>query len=143
MMQEEDSYFHPFEQEEVLGDLVKGVATELRLLDVADLIMYIRAGDFPTLGALIESAVSMYLKPGTLKFANSAEITADWGRAASVWLDFEFESDEVDASFALCLKASAATIQLRRIAFRDDQRIDLRRQLLTRAVKGAYLECPG
>lgn len=105
------------ELEEAISDLVRGVATELRMFDLSDYIDYLMRNDYRTLEALIDSAVSMYVKPGVLTFAHSGEIVSQWGRPSSVRLDMKFRSEGISALFALHLNTTVATVELRSIDY--------------------------
>jgi hypothetical protein len=56
-----------------LGTAFEPVAAELRLVDVADFIAYVRAEKFANIQDIVNSSVELFFKPGTLSFGWAAE----------------------------------------------------------------------
>jgi hypothetical protein len=111
---------HLDEREELLASAVKELASELRLIEVGDLVDFIRKRQFGTIAHIVASSAELYYKPGTLLFLNSGETTLDWGRDPGVALDLKFENDGVTVYFRLFLESSSAGIQIDYL-FIDDQ----------------------
>ncbi|GAB5462704.1 MAG: hypothetical protein HoeaKO_27950 [Hoeflea alexandrii] len=76
---------HPFtaEQEKIIADAICTVASELRLIDVADLISMLRFERHGDLADLVASAAEMYFLPGTVKLGIGGDYYLDWGRSAA------------------------------------------------------------
>lgn len=105
------------ERERALGEGMRDVATELRLIDVVDLVTFIRLEQLGNVEALVNSAAELYFKPGTVVFGASAEVNVDWGRAPTVLLDMEFKNTGVKVYFSLILESQAAAVEINYISF--------------------------
>jgi len=105
------------EREKALADGLRDVASELRLIEAADLIAFVRTEQFANIGNLVNSSTELYYKPGTLSFGQSADIDVKWGRAPTIALDMEFHHMQVSVYFRLLLKALQAGIEINYIRF--------------------------
>src|SRR5262245_56396089 len=75
---------HAFMREKALGDGLKEVASELRLVDVVDLVTYIRNEQFANVGDLVSSSVERFFKPDTLRYGSAGDVDLNWGTQPSV-----------------------------------------------------------
>jgi hypothetical protein len=105
------------EREKAMADGLRDVASELRLIDAADLIAFIRTEQFANIGNLVNSSTELYFKPGTLSFGQSADIDVKWGGAPTIALDMEFHHRQVSVYFRLLLEALQAGIEISYIRF--------------------------
>jgi hypothetical protein len=105
------------EREKVLADGIKEVASDLRLIEAADLVAYIRTEQFGNLGNLVNSSTELYFKPHTIYFGNSGTINLTWGGAPSVVLDMEFRYMNVNVYFRLLLEAFQAGVEIDYVTF--------------------------
>jgi len=105
------------EREMALADGLRDVASELRLIDAADLIAFIRTEQFANIGNLVNSSTELYYKPGTLSFGQSADIDVKWGGAPVIALDMEFHHMQVSVYFRLLLEALQAAVEINYINF--------------------------
>jgi hypothetical protein len=105
------------EREKALADGLRDVASELRLIDAADLIAFVRTEQFANIGNLVNSSTELYYKPGTLSFGQSADIDVKWGGTPTVALDMEFHHMQVSVYFRLLLEALQAGIEINYIRF--------------------------
>lgn len=96
---------------------LKEVAAELRLLDAADLVAYIRTGQFANVRSLVNSSTEMYFKPGTVLFGLSGMVDLNWGREPSIVLDMEFRHRKVSVFFKLLLENQQAGVEIDYISF--------------------------
>ena len=103
--------------ERVLAENIADVATELRLIDVVDLVGYIREESVATLEDLVNSASELYFRHGALRYAWSANIDLLWESPPSVSLNMEFSWSGVTAFFALRLNSACAGVDLQHIQF--------------------------
>lgn len=99
--------------EKVIGDALKDVASELRLIDATDFVAFLRTGQLANIGALVNSATELYFKPGVLRFGERGLADLTWREAPVVSLDMEFDHDGVAADFKLLLQALHAGVELR------------------------------
>jgi hypothetical protein len=105
------------EREKALADGLRDVASELRLIDAADLIAYIRTEQFANIANLVNSSTELYYKPGTLSFGQSADIDVKWGGTPTIALDMEFHHQQVRVYFRLLLEALQAGVEITYISF--------------------------
>lgn len=105
------------EREKALADGLRDVATELRLIDPADFIAYIRTEQFGNLRTLVNSSTEMFFKPGTITFGLSGEVDLPWGCAPTISLDMEFHHLNVSAYFRLVLRSLQAGVEISYVSF--------------------------
>jgi hypothetical protein len=105
------------EREKALADGLRDVAAELRLIDAADLIAFIRTEQLGNIANLVNSSTELYYKPGTLRFGASGDIDVTWGGAPAVSLDMEFHHMQVSVYFRLLLEALQAGVEITYINF--------------------------
>ncbi len=113
---------HALERERALARGLKEVATELRLIDVVDLVAYIRNEQFANVGDLVNSSIELYFKPGTLRYGEAGEVDLQWGSVPSVSFDMSFEHREVSVHFRLLLAAMHAGVDINYITFAGNRR---------------------
>lgn len=105
------------EHERVLAHGLKEVAAELRLIDAADLVAFIRTGKFGNVRSLVNSSTEMYFKPGMMAFRSSGNVNFGWGGEPSIVLDMEFRHPAVDVFFQLVLETHQAGVEIEYISF--------------------------
>jgi hypothetical protein len=105
------------EREKALAEGLRDVATELRLIDPADFIAFIRTEQFGNLRNLVNSSTEMFFKPGTITFGLSGEVDLPWGCAPCISLDMEFHHLNVSAYFRLVLRSLEAGIEISYVSF--------------------------
>lgn len=103
--------------ERVLAESVADVATELRLVNVIDLIGYVRAERCANLEDLVNSSAELYFKHGALRYAWSADLDVVWDCLPTISLNMEFCWRGVTAFFRLCLNAARAGVDIQHVAF--------------------------
>jgi hypothetical protein len=95
-----------------LGTAFEPVATELRLVDVADFVAYIHAEKFANIQDIVNSSVELFFKPGTLSFGWGAEFELDWNSVPVITLDMEFRHRSVWLVFKLVLRALQTNVMV-------------------------------
>ena len=105
------------EREKALAEGIREVASELRLVDAADYVAFIRTEQFANIGNLVSSSTELYFKPDTIKFGLSGDINLQWDTPPSVSLDMEFHHMRVNVYFRLMLEALHAEIEIDYITF--------------------------
>jgi len=105
------------EHEKVLARGLKEVAAELRLVDAADLVAFIRTGRFGNVRSLVNASTEMYFKPGMMSFRQSGDVTVCWNGEPSIVLNMEFRHPAVDVFFQLVLEARQAGVEIEYISF--------------------------
>jgi hypothetical protein len=118
--------------EKILAESLADVATELRLIDVIDLIGYVQGQRSANLEDLVNSSAELYFRCGALRYAWSADLDVAWDALPTISLNMEFCWSGVTAFFNLCLDAARAGVDIQHLAFddaADDSRGDAVKQL--------------
>lgn len=114
---------YALEREMALAEGLRDVASELRLIEAADLIAFIRTEQFGNIANLVASSTECYFLPGTVKFGQSGDIDVRWGGTPVISLDMEFKNRGVSAYFRLRLEALQAGVEITYITF-DESAVD-------------------
>jgi hypothetical protein len=102
---------------EVLEEALKNVAAELLLIDLVDLVTYIRTEQFSNLEDLVNSSVELLFKPGTLSFGWAADLDVRWGSPPTIRFDMEFRHMSVTAFFNLTIGPFAPRVEIYGLSF--------------------------
>ena len=108
---------HAATREVIVAEAIKEVVGELRLVDVADYIAFIRLERFATISDLVDSAAEMFLMPGTLQLGHGGEAHVSWTEPARIVLDLELRPSGATVYFALSLDAHVASVEVNYVAF--------------------------
>lgn len=111
-------------REKIVADAIRPVATELRLIDAADLISMLRFECHGNLSDLVSSAAELYFLPGTVNLGSGGDYKLDWESAPEVTLDLELKPGGVTVYAQLALRGEEAGLEINHIAFQnpsDDQ----------------------
>jgi hypothetical protein len=109
--------FRPLEK--IIAESIVDVATELRLADVSDLMMFIRCDQAANIEDLVNSSTELYFKNGTLKYALAAGCSVRWDALPTILLDLEFRHAAVTVIFRLVLSQSRAAVEIIDIFFEE------------------------
>jgi len=110
--------------EKILAGNLAEVASELRLVNVLDLIGYVGGQRSAALDDLVNSAAELYFKPGALRYAWSGELDVLWETLPAVSLNMEFRWGGATAFFRLRLDCDRAGISLQHMAFDEGGGVD-------------------
>lgn len=131
------------EREKIVAEAICPVATELRLLDAADLVSLLRFECYGNLADLVSSAAELYFLPGTINFGAGGDYRLDWDTEPEGTLDMEIRPQGVTVYARLMLQKDVAGVEVTHVAFNDpatdpdDNTAFLRRSLQdARYVKG-------
>jgi hypothetical protein len=105
------------EREKVLADGLKEVAAELRLIEPADLVAFLRTERYGNIRTLVNSATEMYFKPGIVSFGLAGRVDLRWDGNPSISLDMEFHHRRIDVFFQLLLESAQAGVEIHYIWF--------------------------
>ena len=108
---------HASSREIIVAEAIKEVVGELRLVDVADYIAFIRLEHFTTISDIVDSAAELFFMPGTLKLGHGGEAHVGWTEAPRIVLDLELRPGGVTIYFALSLSALSAGVEVNYVAF--------------------------
>ena len=105
------------QREQILAEAISPVASELRLLDAADLISLLRFESYGNLADLVASAAELYFHPGTINFGLGGDYALEWGGPAQVSIDLEIKPAGITVYAKLSLAENHAGIEISHIAF--------------------------
>jgi hypothetical protein len=108
---------HSQVREKIVGESVRHVAADLRLIDLADLVSYLKTGQIASVGALVQASIELSFKPDTLRFGHAGDVHLEWGAPPGVSLDMEFHHLAVHVYFRLFLEAAQAGVEITYISF--------------------------
>ena len=141
LMTHSDKYAQP--RARLIAEGIREVAAELRLIDLADFVSFIRLGKFANIQDIVNSSIELYFKHGTLSYACLADFQLEWDSSPAISLGMEFCHHEVVAIFDLTLRAHDAGIEIHSLSFGNDvQGPDMETNCLTEAIADARLPMP-
>jgi hypothetical protein len=108
---------HAHEREKVLADGMKEVAAELRLIDAADLVAFIRTERYGNIRTLVNAATELYFKPGIISFGLAGHVDLRWDGNPSISLDMKFHHRRIEVFFRLLLESAQAGVEIHYICF--------------------------
>jgi hypothetical protein len=107
------------EREKIVAEAICPVATELRLLDAADLVSLLRFECYGNLADLVSSAAELYFLPGTVNFGAGGDYRLDWDTEPEVTLDMELRPNGVTVYAKLMLQKDKAGVEVTHVAFNN------------------------
>ena len=108
---------HSAEHEKIVAEALSPVATELRMIDAADLVSLLRYERWGNISDLVASAAELYFLPGTVNFGTGGEYRLDWDRKPEILLDLEIKPEGVTIYAKLALADVQAGVEINHIAF--------------------------
>jgi hypothetical protein len=108
---------HASSREIVVARAIEPAVAELRLIDVADYIAFIRLEHFACLSDLVDSAAELFFMPGTLRLGHGGEAHVDWSGHPRIVLDLELRPPGVTVYFQLTLTEHEASVVLNYVSF--------------------------
>ena len=131
---------HSASREVIVAEAIKDLVGELRLVDVADYIAFIRLEHFATVSDIVDSAAELFFMPGTLKLGHGGEAHVGWTEPPRIVLDLELRPVGATVYFALSLDAFAASVEVNYVAFdRPDPDPKRNTAFLETALEGARI----
>lgn len=130
-------------RERALATALTGVASELRLIEAADFVAFIRTGQVGNIRALVASAAELHFVPGALAVGMLGSAELAWHGSPRIALDMQFHHDGVAAYFRLFLGASEAAVALDYLSVSPVVRCaEQETRRLVAALEGARLQPP-
>ncbi len=108
---------HASSREIIVAQSVREVVGELRLVDVADYIAFIRLEHFATVSDIVDSAAELFFMPGTLRLGHGGEAHVGWAELPRIVLDLELRPAGATVYFALSLTAVSASVEVNYVSF--------------------------
>lgn len=107
------------QRERIVAEAIGPVASELRLLDAADLVSLLRFECYGNLADLVSSAAELYFLPGTVVFGAGGDYKLDWGGEPEVILDLELRPRGCTVYARLQLGSEQAGVEITHVAFEN------------------------
>jgi hypothetical protein len=108
---------HANSRELIVADAIEPVVGELRLIEVADYIAFIRLEHIACLSDLVDSAAELYFHPGTLRLGHGGEAHVDWAGSPRIVLDLELRPRGVNIYFQLTLTGQDTSVVVNYVSF--------------------------
>ncbi|MCA0046812.1 hypothetical protein LB577_07570 [Mesorhizobium sp. B283B1A] len=108
---------HAKSREIIVASAIEQVVGELRLIDVADYIAFIRLEHFACLSDLIDSAAELFFMPGTLRLGHGGEAHVDWSGSPRIVLDLELRPPGATVYFQLTLSENGNSVVVNYVSF--------------------------
>ena len=108
---------HAKSRDLIVAKAIEQVVDELRLIDVADYIAFIRLEHFACLSDLVDSAVELFFLPGTLRLGHGGEAHVDWSGSPRIVLDLELRPPGVTVYFQLTLSEERSSVAVNYVSF--------------------------
>lgn len=108
---------HTLARERVVAEAIAPVATELRLVEPADYVAFIRLESFASLADLVASAAELFFMPGTLKLGHGGEAHLGWDSGPKIALDLELRPQGATVWFTLHLESDRAGVEVNYVSF--------------------------
>ena len=104
-------------REIIVANAIEQVIAELRLIDVADYIAFIRLEHFACLSDLVDSAAELFFMAGTLRLGHGGEAHVDWSGSPRIVLDLELRPPSVTVYFQLTLSEDKSSVAVNYVSF--------------------------
>jgi len=105
------------QREIIVANAIQGVANELRLIDLADYVAFIRLESMASIADIVESAAELYFVPGTLRLGHGCEAHVNWTGEPRIALDLELRPRGATVYFTLSLSAFQAGVEVNYVSF--------------------------
>lgn len=128
------------EREAIVLQNIRELANDLRYVDVADYVAFVRCERLGNIADIVNSAAELFFYPQTLRFGHGGEVELTWDEPPRVALDLEFSNLGVNVYFQLVLRGECMQVDLRHVTF-SEPRPDTAEntQLMARAFANARI----
>lgn len=131
---------HTSTREMIVAEALGDVVAELRMVDVADYIAFIRLESFAAISDIVDTAAELYFMPGTVRLGHGGEAIVAWDEAPRIRLDLELRPRGATVYFTLDLGAEAAGVEVNYVAFDEpDEDPKANSAFLEAALRGSRL----
>lgn len=107
----------PAECEKIIADALRPIASELRLIDAADLIALLRFERNAELAELVSEAAELYFVPGTIRLGGGGDYHLEWRGEPKIALDLELRLRGATVYLRLTLQDETGGIEINHIDF--------------------------
>ncbi|MDQ6433751.1 hypothetical protein RB623_06760 [Mesorhizobium sp. LHD-90] len=134
---------HASSREVIVADAIRDIVAELRLVDAADYIAFIRLEHFACISDLVDSAAELYFMPRTVRLGHGGQAHVDWMDPPRIELDLELRPRGATVYFTLTLGADTAGVTVNYVAFEDpDPDPEKNTAFLAAAIEDARIRRP-
>lgn len=131
---------HASTREIIVANAIQEVVSELRLVDVADYIAFVRLEHFASIADIVDSAAELYFMPRTLRLGHGGEARVGWTEPPQIALDLELRPAGATVYFTLTLCALHASVEVDYVAFdHPDDDAERNTAFLAAALEGARI----
>lgn len=131
---------HASTREIIVANAIQEVVSELRLVDVADYIAFIRLEHFASIADIVDSAAELYFMPRSLRLGHGGEARVGWTEPPQIALDLELRPAGATVYFTLTLCALHASVEVDYVAFdHPDDDAERNTAFLAAALEGARI----
>lgn len=107
------------EREAIVFQNVREMAKDLRYVDVADYVAFVRCERLGNIADIVNSAAELFFYPDTMRFGHGGEVELGWNTPPKVTLDLEFSNLGVNVFFQLMLSDETMRVDLRHLSFAE------------------------
>ncbi|MGB3901336.1 MAG: hypothetical protein WA973_22575 [Mesorhizobium sp.] len=130
-------------REVIVAGAIEPVVRELRFVEVADYIAFIRLEHFACLSDLVDSAAELFFLPGMLRLGHGGEAHVDWSGQPRIVLDLELRPPGITVYFQLTLTEHEASVVVNYVSFEQpDEDPSRNTALLQAAIERARIRKP-
>ncbi|MFC3205282.1 hypothetical protein [Aquamicrobium soli] len=130
-------------REVIVAGAIEPVVRELRFVEVADYIAFIRLEHFACLSDIVDSAAELFFLPGMLRLGHGGEAHVDWSGQPRIVLDLELRPPGITVYFQLTLTEHEASVVVNYVSFEQpDEDPSRNTALLQAAIERARIRKP-
>lgn len=107
------------ECERIVAEAMRPIASELRLVEAADLIALLRFEKHADLAELVSESAELYYMPGTVLLGSGGDYHLEWRGEPRIALDLELKLPGVSVYLRLVLQDETGGIEIEHIHFDD------------------------
>lgn len=100
------------DRERLLAVALRPVVAELRLVEPADYIAFLRMDVPGNIQDIVESSSQLHMQAGTLSFSSSGDARVTWSTPPAIDLDLLFHHRDTSVHFRLTLKSGGSVIRI-------------------------------
>ena len=108
---------HSEKREKIVAETIREVVSELRMVEVADYVAFMRLEHFSAIADIVSSAAERHLMPGTLRLGHGGDVHVSWEAPPRIVLDLELKPRGASVYFALSMTEKHAGVEVNYVAF--------------------------
>ncbi len=110
---------HSAAREAIVAKAIAPVVAELRLVEPADYVAFIRLEQFGCLADIVASAAELFFMPGTVRLGHDGDADLAWNSVPVIRLDLELRPRGVTVWASLTLGATHAGVEVSYVSFAE------------------------